>query len=206
MSIKLANVRLAFADIFTATDFNNDGKFAYKATLLLEPGSENEAKVRKAIVEAAKVQWHDKAKAELSAIEKKDRTCLHDGSDKDYDGFDGLLYVSASNKQRPTIVDKRGLAIIDESGDTVDRQGKPAGPAKGGVPYSGCYAHASIEIWAQDNKWGKRINASLGGIMFHKDGEAFAGGKATSVEEFDEFVEEDSDEPEADDDNYADLF
>jgi hypothetical protein len=30
-----------------------------------------------------------------------------------------------------------------------------------------------ISLWAQDNSWGKRINATLLGAQFHSDGEAF---------------------------------
>ena len=36
--------------------------------------------------------------------------------------------------------------------------------------------NAIVELWAQDNNYGKRINASLAGVQFAKDGEAFAGG------------------------------
>ncbi len=181
MKVALKNVRLAFCDLFVAKDFNNDGKFKFGSTLLFEPGSDNEVKMREAINAVAREQWKAKAKGELVALEKKDRTCLHDGADKDYDGFDGMLYVNATNTIRPTIVDQRKAPLVEADGK----------------PYAGCYANAIIDVWAQDNQWGKRINASLSGVQFVKDGEAFAGGKAASIDEFDEI--------EDDDDDFADL-
>ncbi|WP_244126983.1 ssDNA-binding protein, partial [Xylella fastidiosa] len=58
--------------------------------------------------------------------------------------------------------------------------------AQDGRPYAGCYVNANIELWAQDNNYGKRINASLGGVQFLRDGEAFAGGGVASVEDFED--------------------
>jgi hypothetical protein len=57
-----------------------------------------------------------------------------------------------------------------------------------GKPYAGCYVNASIELWAQDNNYGKRVNASLGGVQFARDGDAFAGGGAASEDEFDDLT------------------
>ena len=42
-------------------------------------------------------------------------------------------------------------------------------------------ARASIDLWAQDNKYGKRINASLTHVQFVKDGDQF-GEKVQSAE------------------------
>ncbi|MNP74169.1 hypothetical protein D3C76_1710040 [compost metagenome] len=53
-----------------------------------------------------------------------------------------------------------------------------------------------VDIWAQDNSYGKRINAQLQGIQFVKDGEAFSGG-GTSADASD--FEEIADGADADD-------
>ena len=56
--------------------------------------------------------------------------------------------------------------------------------------------NASIELWAQDNSFGKRVNASLRGVQFLKDGDAFAGGGAASDDEFDDLATDDfADDP-----------
>jgi hypothetical protein len=45
---------------------------------------------------------------------------------------------------------------------------------------------AIVELWAQDNSWGKRINATLKGVQFYQDGEAFAGGVSASADDFED--------------------
>ena len=61
-----------------------------------------------------------------------------------------------------------------------------------GVIYAGCYVYAVIDIWAMDNKFGKRICASLSGVQFYKDGDAFTGGGIASDEDFDDLSVDDS--------------
>jgi hypothetical protein len=40
-------------------------------------------------------------------------------------------------------------------------------------------------VWAQDNKWGRRINCSLRGVMLTGEGENLGGGSsAASADEF----------------------
>jgi hypothetical protein len=81
------------------------------------------------------------------------------------------MYVSAASKTRPLVLDSNKTPLTDEDGK----------------PYGGCYVNASIEIWAQDNQFGKRINAQLRGIQFVKDGDAFGGGGSpASADEFEE--------------------
>jgi hypothetical protein len=61
-----------------------------------------------------------------------------------------------------------------------------------GTLYSGCYVVVHVNIWAQDNQFGKRINCGLLGVQFYKDGEAFSGGRISSVDEFDEIPQADT--------------
>jgi hypothetical protein len=61
-----------------------------------------------------------------------------------------------------------------------------------GVIYSGCYVNMQIALWAQQNNFGKRVNAQLRGIQFLRDGEAFSGGGVANPDEFDA-VEADAD-------------
>jgi hypothetical protein len=55
-----------------------------------------------------------------------------------------------------------------------------------GVIYSGCFVNAQIDIWAQDNGFGKRINCTLAGVQFAADGDAFGGGRPASADDFDD--------------------
>jgi hypothetical protein len=180
--ITLKNVRLAFPNIFAARAFEGGDSDSEKfsASLLINPktpeGKETLAIVEKEIDRVAKEKWGVKAEAILKSIRSKDALCLHDGDVKsDYDGFEGMMYVSAKSDKKPTIVDRNPKVHLTQ---------------QDGRPYGGCYVNALIELYAQDNKWGKRINASLGGVQFFADGEAFAGGAPASEEEFETYEDD----------------
>ena len=107
----------------------------------------------------------------LKALRSADKTCLHSGDLKaNYDGFEGMLYISARNSLRPLVIDVNKSPLTGEDGK----------------PYAGCYVNASLELWAQDNNYGKRINATLMGVQFYKDGESFTGGGVASEDDFDD--------------------
>lgn len=173
MKVKLKDVRLAFPQLFEAKTVNGEGKPAFSASLLLDPSDPQVKAIEAAIEQVAKEKWGAKADAMLTAMRKADKVALHDGDLKaTYDGFPGNLYVSARSATRPLVIDKDKSPLTEQDGK----------------PYAGCYVNASIELWAQDNNYGKRINASLGGIQFSRDGDAFAGGGAASEDEFDDLT------------------
>lgn len=84
--------------------------------------------------------------------------------------YKGLLYLKGSNKTRFTVLDGDAITPL---------------VAKDGKPYSGCYVNAKVNIWAQDNGFGRRINCAITGIQFLRHGEAFgASAKVASADEF----------------------
>jgi hypothetical protein len=175
MKVKLENVRLAFPSLFEAKTVNGEGEPAFSASFLMALNHPAVKALREAFDVIGKDKWGAKWPNVKKEIEAKDRFALHDGDTKaDYSGFEGQLFVSSRNKSRPLVIDR------DKSPLT----------AADGRPYAGCYVHASIELWAQDNNYGKRINASLRGVQFYKDGDAFAGGGAASDDEFDDVEQE----------------
>jgi hypothetical protein len=178
--VSIAGVRIAFPQLFTAVaGGDGEGKPKFSAALLLAKDDLAVKKINAAIKEVADAKWGAKAEATLKSLKAADKICLHDGDNKaDYAGYEGNLFINASNSARPTVLhrDKSPLSEAD------------------GVIYSGCYVNAIIEIWAQDNKFGKRVNATLSGVQFLKDGDAFSGGRAASADEFEELGEPDSDD------------
>ena len=178
MKVKLANVRLAFPQLFEAKTVNGEGKPAYSASLLLAPSHPDVKALNAAIDAVAKEKWGAKAEAILKQMRATDKVCLHDGDLKEqYDGFPGHLYVSARSAARPLVIDADKSPLTE----------------KDGKPYGGCYVNVSIELWAQDNNYGKRVNASLRGVQFLRDGDAFAGGAPASEDEFDDLSVDSSD-------------
>lgn len=172
MKIQLKNVRLAFAQLDKPKAFEAGQEARFSATSLFEPDSENHKLVLKAIEAVAKDKWGEKGPAAVAALTKVNKTCLQDGelkADK-YDGFDGMLFVSANAKANspPTLLDAQAQVL----------------PRDTGVIYSGCMANVALEIWAQDNNFGKRINATLRGVQWAGKGEAFGGGAPAGADEF----------------------
>ena len=165
--IMIKNARLSFPSLFTKAPFNGkEGK--YEATLLIP---KSDKATYKAIMDAI-----EECKAENKIKVGADKLFIHDGDDKDYDGYAGHWAIKAGNNVRPTVINR------DKSPLTADDE----------VIYAGCYVQASIEPWGQNNQYGKRINANLLGVRFLKDGEPFTdGGKVASADEFDDLEDED---------------
>lgn len=177
MQATIKNVRLAFPAIAAPQAFG-DGEPAYGAKLIVEPGSEADKAITAAIKATAKDQWDDKAPNILKMLKGDKKICYVEEeycskkTGEPYAGFAGMHYLNTrSAKLKPTVFTKFGEELTDKS---AIEQGA----------YSGAMVNASIEIWAQDNKWGRRINCTLRGIMLTGDGESFGGGSAASGDEF----------------------
>lgn len=176
--VKLKNVRLAFPDLYIARPFKAGDKPKFKATFLIEKGSEQDKEVQKAILEAAKAsKWGSKAKETLDSIKgNPNKYCYQDGNTKSYDGYKGMMALSASNVARPPVFDRDKTPLNQEDGK----------------PYGGCYVNANVDIFGYSNS-GSGISASLAGVQFVKDGEPFSGSALATAEDFEEVDSDDDD-------------
>lgn len=174
MKIKLNNVRLSYPSLFEATDYEGDGVFKFRATFLIPKGSPLDKEIQAAVATVAKEAWGEKYQSILDSIKHNpNKAGYRDGDTKpDSDGYAGNMFIVASNKSRPLVIDKDKTPLV----------------AADGRPYSGCYVNATINIFAYENK-GKGISASLGGVQFFKDGDAFSGGGVATADEFDDISE-----------------
>ncbi len=162
----LKNVRLSFPDIFTASE-----KFGNYGAQLIISNKADVAKIEAEMLRVATEKWGAKGEAYLKSAKAANKVCLKDGDTKaEFDGYAGNMILSANNSQRPPVVNRDRSPITEADG----------------IVYSGCYVNAIVKIWAQDNSFGKRINASLDGIQFFKDGENFGGGGVASPDMFDD--------------------
>lgn len=164
--IKLQNVRLSFADIFTAKAFEAGQTPRYSATFILDPSNaDHKAK----LVEIKKAIDDLCGKAFPGEKLGPDRLCLKNGNSKPYDGWQNMFVVVASNTVRPVVVNGKREPVME--GDK-------------NAPYSGCYVNATVSLWTQNNKFGKRVNANLRGIQFLRDGPAFGVAPVDADNEF----------------------
>jgi hypothetical protein len=178
MKLALKNVRLAFPQIFKAGSFAGGGDPAFSAAFIFPEDHPAKKQVEDACIAIAKEKWGAKWEAVYKTIKTADKLAIHNGDTKaEYEGYEGNFFVNSRNKVRPTIRDTDGRTELTEAD---------------GRPYGGCYVVAHIELYAQDNDYGKRINASLRGIQFYRDGDAFAGGGVAGDEEFEPLDVEES--------------
>lgn len=182
--VMLKNVVMAFPAIAQAQSYG-DGDPAYGAKFPIEPNSENHKLIEQAMLGEATEQWKEKGEAILAMLAEDKKLCFSKTvyrskkTGEPYEGFAGTHYLSARNAtNQPTVIDQYGKEVTDKK--AIER-----------LAFSGAIVHASVEIWAQDNKWGRRINCSLRGIMLTGEGKNFGGGSApASADEFAEFAKD----------------
>lgn len=161
---KIPASRLSFPSLFSMAVFGGESTGKYEATFILD--KEEHADVIKKMQAEIQRLMKDELKSKVSG----DKIALKDGDELDRDEYQGKMTIKASTKKRPLVINR------DKSPLTEDDN----------VVYAGCYVNAIISLWAQNNSYGKRINAQLDGVQFVRDGEPFGSGGIDS-DEFDDF-------------------
>jgi hypothetical protein len=167
--IILKNVRVSFPSLFKKGSFNGE-ETKYEATFLLnkEEHADSIAEIKAQIADLVKVNLKG---AKVPA----DKLCLRDGDEVEYDGYAGCYSIKCSTKKRPIVIDRDRSPLTEDDGK----------------PYGGCYVNASIDLWVQNNAYGKRVNSTLLAVQFAKDGEPFADGSTGDVNDFDMLDDDD---------------
>ena len=171
MKIKLPAVRLSFPSLFQHETFGGESTGKYAASFILD--KKDHAAVIAQIQDAMLTMQKVELKTKLSA----DKIALKDGDETDHEELQGKYTIKASTKKRPMVLGKDKSPVVEEDN----------------VFYPGCYVNAIITLWAQNNTYGKRINASLEGVMFAKDGETFGEGGVSSSD-FEDFEDGEDDD------------
>jgi len=158
--LTLKGVRLSFPKLFTPSQVSDASKPTYSATFLI-PKDTPEGKAQAQAVNAAmsavaKQIWGD----QIPKL-KPEKLALRDGDQETWDGYEGCWYVNARNPKRVPVVDRDGQTPLVESDGKI---------------YGGCYVNAVVTIWAQNNSYGQRINATLEAVQFVREGEPFGSG------------------------------
>lgn len=174
--IKLTG-RASFVHLNVPTKFNEEATTkSYNMTLLIPKDDEAQmAVIKKAMREVAVAKWGaEKADAMLRQLMSGNRTALQDGDNVSYAGFEGHwgLRTSAKEAEPPTLVYSDGsknVRIPNEQNIKI---------------YSGCYVNILGNFWAQDNKYGKRLNFSLAGVQFVSDGDRMGGAAPAREDDF----------------------
>ncbi len=173
--IIIENVRVSFPHLFTRPIINGEeGKCG--CVLMLDP------KKHAAEIDQLEASIEELTKERFKGRKiPSDKVALRDGEDKGRPEYEGYMVLSANAKDRPAVVGKNGKEIDSEDQNEI---------------YAGCYVNAKVQLWAQDNNFGKRINGQLIAIQFAADGEPLDGTYVSKEEAMSGFkaVEEDDDD------------
>lgn len=187
--VYLRDVRLSFPHLFKKSASVEGGKEKYRASFLIDPSTKEGKKVIAAIEKAKEA-----VEAEVfgkTPTYKDDRCCFVEGETQisnntgdPYDGYEGMMVLKASTDNRPTLLDRRKQPVTEEDG----------------VLYAGCHVDGIVRLWGTKKKeqGGIGLFASLEGVMFRRDGEAF-GATPVGADAFDD-VEDFDDDEDSDDD------
>jgi len=174
----LKGVTMAFPALAEPQAFG-EGEPAYGAKFPITINGDHQKAIEAAMMAEAKEAWKDKADSVLAMLVEDGKVAFvkkvyrSKKTGEPYQGFEGTHVLSARNaKSQPTVFNQYGEELSGKA--DIERQA-----------FSGARVNASVEIWAQDNKWGRRVNCSLRGVMLTGEGENFGGGSSpASADEF----------------------
>lgn len=183
--VVLKNVRLSFPKLFTPEASVPGGPVKFGAAFLIDPstseGKANLKAIEAAMNFAAKKAWADKAERIVSNL-SEDRKCLRDGDKSTnaegdvYSGYAGMMYVAASNKKRPQVLNRDKTPLVEEDG----------------VIYGGCRVDAVVSVYATTKKeqGGNGLFSSIEIVRFRADDEAFGAGPVNANDYLDDLEDE----------------
>ena len=151
--ILVRNVRLSYPHLFKPWGMNEGDDKKYSGKFLLD---------KKTHAEDIKVLGQHLVKMQTEAFKGRipnGMLFLRDGAESGKAEMESTFTIAASESKRPDVLN-RDRSRVNEEDDIV---------------YAGCYVNVLIRPWAQNNKFGKRINANLLAVQFVKDGERFSG-------------------------------
>lgn len=144
-----------------------------KKTDLGKPANGQAVSMKQAAFNAATEKWGAKEK-----WPKNLRLPFRDGNERsDTPGYENTIFVTASSKVQPGLVDQGRRPILNERDF-----------------YAGCYARAELIAFAYDKAGNKGVSFSLQNVQKLKDGEPFSGRK--NAEDVFDAVEDGSDDME----------
>lgn len=156
--------RVSFPSVFRprAPMAGSTGEPKYGVTMLFPKGADL-TPLKKAAEAAIVEKWGaDKAK-----WPKNLRTPFRDQGEKEFEGYEeGAVYINATSKQKPGLVDAKVQEIIDDS-----------------EFYAGCYARATVRAFAYDTAGNRGVAFGLQNIQKLRDGDPL-GGRTRASQDF----------------------
>lgn len=176
--IYLSNARLSFPHIAEPQKQQgpNGERISYNAEFILPPNDPGVAKFFEVVNSMALAKWGQNAAAILNLCQQdRKKRCFGCGEEKvnsktfqPYDGYPGMVYISAGRNTMPQ--------IIDANGQAVDPANTMAVQALARKMYGGCRVNAAIKPWLQENQHGRAVRCDLVAVQFYADDTPFGEG------------------------------
>jgi len=153
--------RVSFPNVFQPKSF--EGQDPKYSLVMLFDKKEDLAALKALAKKAVEDKWPD-----ITKRPKNLRNPFRDGDTErpDVDGYAGKLFISASSKMKPRVVDQSVQDIISDTDF-----------------YAGCYARASLTVFAYDTAGNRGVAFGLQNVQKLRDGEPFSG-RAKPEDEF----------------------
>lgn len=159
--------RASFPQVFNPKAVQEGQEPKYSISMLFDEEAQKSPEfkaMKELMMKAIKNKWGpDKKK-----WPKNLRNPFRDGTEKEFDGYgEGVVFVNASSKMKPGIVDQGRNAIISEE-----------------EFYAGCYARATVNVFAYDTMGNKGVAFGLNNLQKLAEGEPFSG-RTKAEDDFD---------------------
>lgn len=162
----IKNARLSFPNLLQAKAVQG-GELKYSCNFILLPTAEEWKEMGAIITEMATEKWGENTNSILNMIKAdKKLRCYGQGIEKIdkkgevYDGFHNMVYISASNPEKPKLYG-------------ADATELPPTANANQLFVGGNMVAGIISFWLQDNQWGRGIRANLDGVQYLSEGEHF---------------------------------
>lgn len=156
--------RSSYANVFVARSIE-DGDPMYSITMLFDKDDPCLKDLKKVAKNAVANKWGSNPPKNLrSPFRDPDDDDKHPG-----EAYKGKIYIRASSKTKPGIVDAHRNAIIDPN-----------------EFYSGCYARATLNAFGYDTKGNKGVSFGLNNLQKLGEGERLDG-RVAAEDDFDDY-------------------
>lgn len=160
-------VRFCYVNVFEPSSISEDGPKKYNVSILIDKTDKVTLDKINTAVQEAIVLGMDKV-GKGGKVAANIKMPLRDGDiDREDDpAYEGKMFISATSKRKPQIVDADLNEIMSKD-----------------EFYSGCYGRASINFFAFNAEGNKGIACGLNNLQKLEDGERIGGG-STASEDF----------------------
>lgn len=161
-------VRFSYAHVWEPSAMQEGQEKKYSVSLLIKKSDKKTLDKINAAIQLALEEGKSKFGGK---IPKAPKLPLRDGDlERENDEiYGGCMFVNATSKSKPGLVDKNTDPIMDKD-----------------EFYSGCYGRASINFYAFSVSGNKGIACGLNNLQKLEDGESLGGGRVSAEEDFGE--------------------